>query len=203
MRGADRPSLCGFFGADRATDSGGVASYCTSEAESLSGVSPFAGGGRRRKSESGSGNRGEGRIVRSESPERLDTATAQWPWRGTLDADRAEPFTRWKTEAVPGPGGPAPASKTLTADTPEDAAKICTADPVDDMHALSIDEAVASGKPTVVLFATPLLCATRTCGPSLEARQELKNRCGANANFVHVEVYPERDPQKRVGTLAE
>ena len=86
---------------------------------------------------------------------------------------------------LPGPGDAAISSQTLTASEPEEIAKICTADPVDNMHALSLDEAVENGKPTVVLFATPALCASRTCGPSLEATQELQRRYGKDANFIH------------------
>jgi hypothetical protein len=54
-----------------------------------------------------------------------------------------------------------------------------------------------------VLFATPLLCSSRTCGPSLEAVAELHRRYGGNANFVHVEIFPERDAQKPAAAVAE
>lgn len=121
---------------------------------------------------------------------------------GTKRAGQAN-FTVEAESEVPGPGDPAVASKTLTAATPEEAAKICTADPVDDMHALSLDAALTNGKPTVVLFATPALCSSRTRGPSLEATQELKRRYGDKANFIHVELYPERDVNKPVATIEE
>jgi hypothetical protein len=121
---------------------------------------------------------------------------------GTKRAGQAEFIVEADTE-VPGAGDPAIASRTLTASTPDEIAKICTADPVDDMHALSIDEALASGKPTVVLFATPALCTSRTCGPSLEATQELKRRYGDSANFIHIEIYPERDYNKPAVAMEE
>ena len=121
---------------------------------------------------------------------------------GSVRAGQADFTVEAETE-VPGPGEPAVASQTLTAATPEEAASICTADPVDDMHALSLDEAVANGKPTLVLFATPALCSSRTCGPSLEATQELQRRYGDKANFVHVEIYPERDYSKPVAAIDE
>ncbi|MDQ3656117.1 MAG: thioredoxin family protein [Chloroflexota bacterium] len=104
---------------------------------------------------------------------------------------------------LPGPGDAAILSKTLTADDPEEIAKICTADPVDNMHALSLDEAVTNGKPTVVLFATPALCGSRTCGPSLEAVQELQRRYGPEANFIHVEIYPGAYTEKPAAAMAE
>jgi hypothetical protein len=121
---------------------------------------------------------------------------------GTKRAGQADFVVEADTE-VPGPGDPAIASKTLTATTPEEAAKICTADPADDMHGLSLDQALTNGKPTLVLFATPALCTSRVCGPSLEALQELKRRYGERANFVHVELYPERDYDKPVATIEE
>lgn len=105
--------------------------------------------------------------------------------------------------AVPGPGDRAVASKTAVAATPEETASICTADPPDDMHDLSLDAALTNGKPTVVLFATPALCTSRVCGPSLEALIELKQRYGNEANFVHVEIYPERDYAKPAAAIEE
>lgn len=71
------------------------------------------------------------------------------------------------------------------------------------MHALSLDDALQNGKPTVVLFATPALCSSRTCGPSLEAVQELQRRYGEAANFIHVEIFPERDFAKPAAAMAE
>jgi hypothetical protein len=121
---------------------------------------------------------------------------------GSIRAGQAD-FAVTPTSPVPGPGAPAIASRTLTATTAEDAKKICTADPPDDMHAISLDEGLKNGKPTVVLFATPLLCASRTCGPSLEAIAELHRRYGEAANFVHVELYPERDGTKPAPAMGE
>jgi hypothetical protein len=121
---------------------------------------------------------------------------------GTVRAGQADFAVEADTE-VPGPGDSAIPSQTLVAASPEEATTICTADPVDDMHGLSLDEALANGKPTVVLFATPALCSSRTCGPSLEATQELKRRYGDRANFVHVEIFPERDYAKPVAAIEE
>lgn len=121
---------------------------------------------------------------------------------GTRRAGQAD-FTVAADTDVPGPGEPAIASETLVAATPAEAAAICTADPVDAMHALSLDDALQNGKPTVVLFATPALCSSRTCGPSLEAVQELQRRYGEAANFIHVEIFPERDFAKPAAAMAE
>lgn len=112
-------------------------------------------------------------------------------------------FTVEAETDVPGPGDAAIASKTAVATTPEEIAAICTGDPGDDMHALSLDAALTNGKPTAVLFATPALCTSRVCGPSLEALQELKARYGDGANFIHIEIYPERDYEKPAAAIDE
>lgn len=121
---------------------------------------------------------------------------------GVVRAGQAD-FTVEADTDVPGPGDPAIASKTAVATTPEEIAAICTADPVDDMHALSLDAALTNGKPSAVLFATPALCTSRVCGPSLTALQELKVRYGEQANFIHVEIYPERDYEKPAAAIDE
>lgn len=80
-------------------------------------------------------------------------------------------------------------SKTLKK-SGNDREEICSA--VDDdraFHELSIAEAVSNGKPTVILFATPGFCTTRTCGPSLEVVQALQAKYEMQANFIHVEIY--------------
>ena len=48
-----------------------------------------------------------------------------------------------------------PASKNLTKTDVKDLSEINSAMPHDDMHDLTIAEAITSGKPTLILFATP------------------------------------------------
>lgn len=56
-------------------------------------------------------------------------------------------------------------------------------------YQLSLDEAVASGKPTMLLFATPSFCQTRFCGPSYEIFNDLEANYRGMMNFIHVEVF--------------
>lgn len=121
---------------------------------------------------------------------------------GSVRAGQATFAVAAETE-VPGPGDPAIPSKTAVATTPEEVAKICTADPVDDMHGLSLDQALTNGKPTLLLFATPALCTSRVCGPSLEALEALEPQYRDKANFIHVEIYPERDYNKPAPAVDE
>jgi hypothetical protein len=80
------------------------------------------------------------------------------------------------------------------ATSPAERKRVCTRTPPCPLHTISLDRALASGRPTVVVFATPLLCASRMCGPVVdEAMVAAKATDPKAANFVHVEIYPQRD----------
>jgi hypothetical protein len=88
--------------------------------------------------------------------------------------------------SVPIIGDAPPASKNLTAkDIGLD--QICSAKPFDDMHSMTIADAITSGKPTLILFATPGFCETLTCGPDLDVAKALQAKYGDRANFIHIE----------------
>jgi hypothetical protein len=114
-------------------------------------------------------------------------------WHVTLkpegrDASLETPFQVVDDPVVPEVGEQAPSVKTRTA-VDHDLAEI-SSDPAPDpaFYALSLDEALASGQPTVVVFATPGLCTSRTCGPMLDQVKSAKVAHPA-ANYVHVEIY--------------
>ena len=56
-------------------------------------------------------------------------------------------------------------------------------------YATSLDESLSSGRPTLLLFATPAFCQTRFCGPSYELFDELYGVYKDKINFIHVEVF--------------
>lgn len=56
-------------------------------------------------------------------------------------------------------------------------------------YEMSLADALSSGKPTVLLFATPAFCQTRFCGPAYEQLDDMHARHGQDVNFIHVEVY--------------
>ena len=90
-------------------------------------------------------------------------------------------------------GDAAPPSDTPTADTTEDLHTISSSPQPDPaLYRLSVAEAVRSGKPAVISFATPAFCVSATCGPQISDLSVLAAQYGGQANFVHVEVY--RDP---------
>lgn len=98
---------------------------------------------------------------------------------------------------VPAPvGSKALAGPTPVATSPAGLARICTRIPVCPLHSISLDQALRSGKPTVVSFATPLLCASRMCGPVVDEQILAFRKLGDQANFIHVEIYPQRDVNK-------
>lgn len=91
----------------------------------------------------------------------------------------------------PGIGDDAPRSKNPTLkDVNGDRTKISSATEDDSiLHQISIADAVTNGKPTVILFATPRFCTSRTCGPSHQVVLNLARNYADRVNFIHVEVY--------------
>jgi len=91
---------------------------------------------------------------------------------------------------VPNIGDSAIAAKTLTVNDVPNVSQLSSGpDPDPAMYQISLDQALRSGKPTALLFATPAFCRTATCGPSLQVMQGLQMTYGDKVNFIHVEVY--------------
>jgi Thioredoxin-like domain len=96
---------------------------------------------------------------------------------------------------TPAIGAPAPRSRNLTRHDVDDVRKIDSGATPNDMHELSIADALEQGKPLVVIFSSPGFCMTQTCAPQLGEVQKLKARFGQQASFVHVEIF--KDPATR------
>jgi hypothetical protein len=94
-------------------------------------------------------------------------------------------------QAVGAIGSTATSTKTPVATTTAQAREICTRAPKPDpLHYISLDKALANGKPTVVTFATPALCESRICGPVVDEVWAVYDDVGKNrANFIHVEEF--------------
>ena len=98
------------------------------------------------------------------------------------------PFSVAAEPLAVGVGERAPASLSRTSsDAP---IRTITSDPDPDgrLYRMTVAEAVGSGRPTVVVFATPAFCVSLTCGPALETAKALVDDYPA-VNWVHVEVY--------------
>jgi len=112
----------------------------------------------------------------------------------TIDGKKFDPvgaaFTVLQEGRSVAIGAPAPQSDTLTLDDVADITDIDTSDPpIPEMHTLSVAEAVTSGNPSVILFATPAFCLSRICGPTKEIVDELFRQYKEEVGFVHVEPY--------------
>ena len=122
-----------------------------------------------------------------------------WELHATFEYQDGEPLTIGAvvsvaaTHRVPSIGDAAPPSDTPTADTTEDLHTISSSPQPDPaLYQLSVAEAVRSGRPAIISFATPAFCVSATCGPQISDLSALAAQYGGQASFVHVEVY--RDP---------
>ena len=57
---------------------------------------------------------------------------------------------------------------------------------------------VLGKKPVVLLFATPALCASRTCGPVVDIAEQVRAQSGKGVTFIQQEIYKDNDPGKPV-----
>ena len=89
------------------------------------------------------------------------------------------------------PGQKAPAIHTSTAaDVNGDLSRLTSAaKPNPTFYKVSLAKAIASGKPTVLLFSTPAFCQSRLCGPAYDSVSDVQKIEDDAVNFVHVEVY--------------
>ena len=97
-------------------------------------------------------------------------------------------FTVSTDDRVPGVGDVAPAVATRTLDDHSLEEISSDDDPDPSLYQMSLDEALKSGRPTVVVFATPAFCVSQTCGPMLDQVKAVVP-AHPNVNFVHVEIY--------------
>ena len=123
------------------------------------------------------------------------------PWR--LDIGLAHEDLAGSTQAavevveegpVPAIGSAPPLSRNKTLDSAGSLEKLTTHfTPDPDLYRLTIEEAAGSGRPTVVVFASPAFCTSPTCGPQTDALSALKDANPGRANFIHVEIYDNPD----------
>lgn len=94
---------------------------------------------------------------------------------------------------TPTVGQPAPRSVTLTLDSLEDLSDLTTissaAAPDPDLYQMSVDAALDTGKPLILVFSTPAFCVSATCGPQVAIISQIKEKYQNMANFIHVEVF--------------
>lgn len=109
---------------------------------------------------------------------------------GVADRTARVTFSVREEAATPAIGADAPPSDTLTAADPATLGAISTdAHPDAAFYRLSVKDAIAAGKPFVLVFATPLFCTSGTCGPALDLVKEAAPAYVGRVNFIHVEPY--------------
>jgi len=115
-----------------------------------------------------------------------------------LQASRVPSPTVGDTPKIPAVGQRPPAITTLTAaDVGGDLSKIDTRVPPDQMHKVDFAK-VLGKKPIVLVFATPLLCQSRVCGPVVDVAQQVADKYEPAADFIHQEVYVDNEIAKGI-----
>jgi hypothetical protein len=87
-------------------------------------------------------------------------------------------------------GSPIPPSRqTILADV-SDIRDIDTSQtPIPEEHNMTVADAIANGKPTIIAFATPAYCTSLICGPTKDIFDQLYQQYHDQANFIHIEPY--------------
>ena len=114
-----------------------------------------------------------------------------WTFRMRTADDRViegAPFSVSPAPRTVGVGERAPPSDTKT--LPETPLSSLTTDPSPDLrlYRTAVGEAVGSGRPSVIVFATPAFCTSGTCGPVLDVAKPLID-IYPEINWIHLEVY--------------
>jgi len=104
---------------------------------------------------------------------------------------------------VPGVGQPAPATRNPTVRDVADVETIDSGRPPDDMHQISIADAIQQHRPALVVFATPAFCTSNTCGPEVKVVQGLEPTYRDRLAFIHVEIYRDFKPDPSKKQLAQ
>ena len=90
---------------------------------------------------------------------------------------------------VPYIGSKLPGFDTPTTTDGRGVDPICTLDPPCPFHAVTLNQALASGKPVVYMVGTPAHCSTGACAPGLEFLVTSNAQHPGKASIVHAEVY--------------
>jgi hypothetical protein len=115
-------------------------------------------------------------------------------------ADGTTTQGQFTIEALADPSGPAvgeapPAIENRTIATEPDLARLTSdIEPEAGLYQMTISDALASGKPSVIAFATPGFCTSRLCAPVIDSVKSVYAQHAEEANFIHIEIYESFDP---------
>jgi hypothetical protein len=126
--------------------------------------------------------------------------TADIAGAGTQRARKA--FLVEAAPALPAPGQPALKTENLTIRSKgvplaaiDSRASIDGSIPDRNLHEWTIAEAIAEHRPALVVFATPVYCISRFCGPVTDAVERLSHKYADRAVFIHVEIWRNHNKQ--------
>jgi hypothetical protein len=144
------------------------------------------------------------------------------PWEVTVTAELADGTTRTGTASFPvaeeaqilDVGDEAPRTENLTIDDVDgDEVLPVMVDsraqgrndevPASHLHDSTIAEGIEAGRPVVALFATPVYCVSRFCGPITEVFGDIAEQYEDRADFVHIEIWNDFDAQELNEAAAE
>ena len=108
----------------------------------------------------------------------------------------AEPQLPFPGRPAPRTEHPLPGAEGVDPESIDSRAKGGAAVPDEILHRTTIAEALAAGKPTVIVVSTPVYCVSQFCGPITDRVAELAQSYGDRAAFVHLEVW--KDFEKRI-----
>lgn len=95
---------------------------------------------------------------------------------------------------APVPGQPATPTPTPTVADDLGVSPLCTEDPPCPLHEVSLDTALAAGRPVLLLFSTPRYCQTAVCAPAVRNLVAIHgDRDWGEIAFIHCEIYPSED----------
>ncbi len=122
------------------------------------------------------------------------TVRADVQGSGTAEATAAFPVAGEPSQ--PAPGQKALKTQNLTIGAKDDPASAIDSRAIDgapipdpNLHRWTIADAIAQGRPALVVFATPVYCTSEFCGPVVDAVEELSKRYEDRAAFIHVEIW--------------
>lgn len=91
---------------------------------------------------------------------------------------------------VPKIGTPLPGFDTPTFNNHRGVEPICTLTPKPcPFHDITLNEALALGKPIAYLVGTPAFCSTGSCAPALEGLIASSKQFGEAITYIHAEIY--------------
>jgi len=125
------------------------------------------------------------------------------PGDGTVESARLS-VSALAASLTPMAGTPAPRSRNLIVSDVSELKQIDSSEPPDPrLHQTRIADAIAQGKPQVIVFATPRHCTSRVCGPVVDIVRTLLPTYGDRVVFIHQEIWEAGSLNKFYPTVEE